>query len=159
MLPLAHFPRIVSLADGAIVRITRCDAEAVVFDRVVALGTAPETYRTTVPAQAVPPLVGFNPTTSEAWPSDAVLADAIENPPAEPTPPRRQETRTVLDRLTPTERAALFGSTNTDVRALLAKACATGAIRDDDQDFPTAVAGLDALGIIAASRWDALLAP
>lgn len=91
--------------------------------------------------------------------SDEVLSDAIANPPPEPPAPRRQETRVILDRLTTGERAALFGSTNTDVRTLVAKALATGAIRDDDPDFPAAVAGLDALGIVASSRWETLLTP
>jgi len=89
----------------------------------------------------------------------AEIAHAIANPPAFPQPPRRQSTRTIIDRLTDAERTALYGSTVTAVRVLLSKAEVEGAIRDDDQDFPTAVAGLDALGIIAASRWDALLAP
>lgn len=89
---------------------------------------------------------------------DATLVAAIENPLVEPAAPRRQETRTILDRLTSAERAALFGSTNTDIRTLVAKALATGAIRDDDPDFPAAVAGLDALNIISENRWPALLA-
>ena len=85
----------------------------------------------------------------------ADIAWAIANP---PTFPHRQETRIILDRLTNAERAALFGSTHTDIRTLVAKALATGAIRDDDPDFPAAVAGLAALNIIAANRWTALLA-
>lgn len=109
------------------------------------------------PIQVAPVLVGEEATYAD--PSDEVLAAAIENPPAEPAAPRRQETRVVLDRLTPTEDAALFGSENLAVKKLLAKATSEGAIRDDDPDFPAARAGLDALGIIAADRWDALLAP
>jgi hypothetical protein len=76
-----------------------------------------------------------------------------------PTVALRQETRTVLDRLTPTELSALITSDNVGVRALVLKATAAGAIRSDDPEFPAAKTGLDALGIIAASRWDALLAP
>lgn len=88
----------------------------------------------------------------------ADIAYAIANP-VVPPPVRRQETRIVLDRLTDPERAALFDSSNTGVRTLVAKALATGAIRDDDPEFSAAVAGLDALGIVASSRWEALLAP
>jgi len=71
---------------------------------------------------------------------------------------RRQATRTILDRLTPAESAALLDSTNPGIRLLLLKAVAEGFIRDDDPDFPAARAGLDALGIIATDRWDALFA-
>lgn len=158
-LPASHFPRVVAIGDGALVRITRVDTEAVVFDRVVALGATPQRYRSTAPAQAVPPIAGFDPATAEAWPTDAALVDAIEHPPAAPPPVRRQETRLVLDRLTEPERAALLGSTHTGIRTLVAKALATGAIRDDDPEFPAAVTGLAALGIVAASRWEALFAP
>lgn len=92
-------------------------------------------------------------------PTDAELATAIANPPAEPPAPRRQDTRVILDRLTEPEAAALTACTVPGIRLLVLKATATGAIRADDPDFPAAVAGLDALGIIAASRWTALLAP
>jgi hypothetical protein len=71
---------------------------------------------------------------------------------------RRQATRTILDRLTPDESAALLNSTAIGIRLLVLKAVAEGFIRDDDPDFPAARAGLDALGIIAADRWDALFA-
>lgn len=80
----AHFPRIINLPDGSLARVTRCDATDIAFDRVVALVTAPETYRTTVPAQAVPAIAGFDPATAAAWPSDAALAEAIANPPDAP---------------------------------------------------------------------------
>jgi hypothetical protein len=72
---------------------------------------------------------------------------------------RRQATRTILDRLTPAESAALLDSANVGIRLLVLKAVAEGFIRDDDPDFPAARAGLAALGIIAAARWDALFAP
>lgn len=90
--------------------------------------------------------------------SDATLAAAIANPPA-PVITRRQETRVVISRMTEEERAALFGSNNTQVRTLVAMALATGTISDADPDYATGVAGLAALGIIASSRWPALLAP
>jgi hypothetical protein len=84
-MPLAsnHFPRIVTLADTSLVRITRCDAEAVVFDRVNAL------EQILVPAQAVPPISGFDPAVAAAWPTDAVLATQIATPPAVPPQPWR----------------------------------------------------------------------
>jgi hypothetical protein len=88
----------------------------------------------------------------------ADIAYALANPPAPPVAVRRQETRTILDRLTTDEQAALLLSDNPDVRLLIAKATATGAIRDDDPDFAGAVAGLDALGIIDADRWADLMA-
>lgn len=75
-----HFPRIVTLAAGR-ARVTRCDATDIAFDRVEALGTTPETYRVTVPAQAVPPIAGFDPETAEEWPGDAALVAAIDEPP------------------------------------------------------------------------------
>ena len=112
-------------------------------------------YRVRLPNGAVTAFPAHSGDPCEAN-AAADIAHAIANP---PTFPRWQETRTILDRLTADERAALFGSTNTEIRTLVAKALATGAIRDDDPDFHAAVAGLAALGIIAAERWDALLAP
>lgn len=75
--------------------------------------------------------------------------------------PRRQETDTILLRLTPAEREALFNTrkANWQIDYLLTRAASTGAISESDADFPAAVGALDALGIIAAARWDDLLAP
>jgi hypothetical protein len=96
-------------------------------------------------------------------PSEVLAADeiahAIAHPPTLPAAPRSQSTRVILDRLTPAEAAALTGSTHAAIKLLVLKATAAGSIREDDPDFPTARAGLDALGIIAAARWDALFAP
>jgi hypothetical protein len=83
-------------------------------------------------------------------------ADAVAR--AALPPIRRQATRRILDRLTPAESAALLDSTNPGIRLLVLKSVAEGFIRDDDPDFPAARAGLDALGIISAARWDALFA-
>lgn len=78
-----HFPRIVTLADASLAQVTRCDTEALVFDRVDALGNV------TAPAQAVPPITGFDPANAEAWPSDEELAAQIDAPPAVPPQPWR----------------------------------------------------------------------
>lgn len=117
-----------------------------------------DTYCVLVDSGAVYGYKSQSGTPSQAL-AAAEIAHAIANPPPLPVPVRRQDTRIVLDRLTEPERAALFGSTHTGIRTLVAKALATGAIRDDDPEFAAAVAGLDALGIVASSRWEALLAP
>jgi hypothetical protein len=96
----------------------------------------------------------------DAWRQADIAAGWVPGQPeVAQSSPRRQETRVIINRLTDAERAALFGSTNTGIRTLVAIALATGVIQEDDPDFAAGVAGLDALGIIAASRWDALLAP
>lgn len=87
------------------------------------------------------------------------LAALLASPQTVTPGARRQDTRVILDRLTEAEAAALTACTVPGIRLLVLKAAATGAIRDDDPDFLAAVAGLNALGIIAASRWDALFAP
>lgn len=75
-LSTTHFPRIVTVS-GSRFRVTRCDTNDICFDRVTALGTTPETYRTDFPAQAVLPIAGFNPATATEWPTDAALIAAI----------------------------------------------------------------------------------
>lgn len=97
--------------------------------------------------------------TPSAQLAPAEIAYAIAHPPAPPLPARSQATRTILDRLTPTEAAALTACTQPGIQMLILKATAAGTIREDDPDFPTARAGLDALGIIATTRWTALFAP
>ncbi len=95
------------------------------------------------------------------WEIVGGIVKAVTVPaPAEPTF-KRQETDVILRRLTPRERTALFAARRVsgDIDYLLTRASATGSIRDDDPDFAQGVAALDAAGIIAASRWDALLAP
>lgn len=89
--------------------------------------------------------------------AEAIIA-AIANPPVATVAPRRQSTRIILDRLTAAEAQALMESTQWQVRLLVAKATSTGSIHEDDADFPAARAALDALGIVATDRWDALFA-
>ena len=68
---------------------------------------------------------------------------------------------TVLQRLTNAERAALFTARRTywQVDYFLTRASTTGIISTADADLPAAQAMLAQLGIIAADRWPALLAP
>lgn len=83
-------------------------------------------------------------------------------PPApEPVVYRRQDTDTILQRLTSQEYQALHAAKNSNwaIDRLLMRAVSTGVIDESDPDFPAAVTGLDSAGAIAASRWDALLAP
>ena len=79
---------------------------------------------------------------------------------ASPLPPR-QSTGMVRRRMTDTERAALHAAKGSSwqIDHFVALADSEGVIDSTDPDFPAAVAALDALGIIAASRWDELLAP
>jgi hypothetical protein len=72
---------------------------------------------------------------------------------------RRQDTDVILARLTEAETVALFSSADPRVKALIAKATATGGIRDDDPRFPQARTLLAALGIIAFGRWDDFFQP
>jgi hypothetical protein len=74
---------------------------------------------------------------------------------------RSQETDVILQRLTPTESQALFTARqqNWQIDRLITRATATGSISEADPEFPTARTALDAAGIIAAARWDELLAP
>jgi len=93
-----------------------------------------------------------------------IKADIYEpfTPEPEPTPPpapRIQFTRTVLDRLTDTEYAALCDCPVIAIQHAMEAARIEQVISESDKDFPAFVAGCDALGIIAASRWDDLLAP
>lgn len=70
----AHFPRVVAITGGA-ARVTRCDATDIAFDR--GAGTTLNNFMVEYPAQAVLPIVGFDPETAEEWPSDATIAAAI----------------------------------------------------------------------------------
>lgn len=75
--------------------------------------------------------------------------------------PKKQATRIVLDRLTLAETAALKAaeSASPEAWAWIRKAVTEAAISESDPDFPAARQFLDAAGIIAAARWDELLAP
>lgn len=91
--------------------------------------------------------------------ADAEAAVAVASAPPIPATPKKQSARTVLSRLTDTEYAALHGSTNIGIQRGLEAARIEGLISESDPDFPAFRAGCDALGIIAAARWDDLLAP
>ena len=146
-----HFPRILT-AGGALVRVTRCDGNDIAFDRVTALGTTPETYRTTAPAQAVPPMAGFDPLTATEWPTDAALAAAIANPPAAPAPVVVLTPLTILGRLTPTEEAALATSPDLAVAIVRDRLIAASEVRSDDPRTAEGKAILVAKGVITAER-------
>lgn len=70
-----------------------------------------------------------------------------------------QKTDIVLGRLTDAEYDALTTSTVIGIRRAVDMARSTGVIADSHPAFAPFVAGADALGIIASSRWPALLAP
>ena len=67
----------------------------------------------------------------------------------------------VLSRMTPDERAALFTARRTvwQVDYFLTRAAANGIVSTDDPDLPAAQDMFAQLGIIAADRWNDLLAP
>lgn len=71
---------------------------------------------------------------------------------------RSQPTRKVLDRLTDAEYAALIDCPIVAIKRAVDAARSEGTISEADPLFSSFVAGCDALGIIAASRWDDLLA-
>jgi hypothetical protein len=87
--------------------------------------------------------------------------ELILPPPAPATPPvpRQQETEVVLARLTDAEYDALTTSPHIGIRRAVDAARATGIISEAHPAFAPFVAGADALGIIATTRWAALLAP
>lgn len=136
-----------NLPNGTTARVTRIGTTDLGYD--LGSGTGDEFVSTDSAKSAA-----WTP--GEEEPTEAELIAAIVAP--APASVRRAETRTILDRLTTDEQAALLLSDVPAVRVMVAKATATGVIQDNDPDFPVAVAGLDALGIIAANRWDALLA-
>ena len=72
---------------------------------------------------------------------------------------RIQKTDIVLSRLTDAEYDSLTSSTVIGIRRAVDLARSTGVIADNHPAFAPFVAGAAALGIIAANRWDALLAP
>jgi hypothetical protein len=73
--------------------------------------------------------------------------------------PRSQKTDIVLGRLTDAEYDALTTSVVIGIRRAVDMARSTGTISDAHPAFAPFVAGADALGIIAADRWEILLAP
>jgi hypothetical protein len=72
---------------------------------------------------------------------------------------RVQKTDIVLSRLTDAEYDALTTSTVIGIRRAVDMARSTGTISDAHPAFAPFAAGAAALGIIAANRWPALLAP
>ena len=93
-------------------------------------------------------------------PSPENVEADIASPPAVIPPPLRQASDLVVFRLTDAEVNALTSATAPAAvkRAWLA-ATSTGIISQADPRFPDLVAALDQLGVIAAARWPALLAP
>lgn len=110
-------------------------------------------YRIATPSGQV---IGIHANTTPS--PDAVEAD-IANPPPAPAVPLVQSSRVVLARLTPTEKAALRACTVSAIQDAYDVALITGVISGADPEFAAFIGGLDALGIIAAARWPALLAP
>lgn len=114
-------------------------------------------------ADECPP--GYEPSTeaaADAWVAAQLAAGWTPAPvPAEPvTPePRRQATDIILDRLTDAEVVALTSSAHPAARRAWLAATSTGTVSEADPRFPALVSALDQLGIIAAARWPALLAP
>lgn len=142
-------PQIATLANGNRVQITRADANDVVYNLLAPIDPLkPEQITIRTGALGVP------------GGTFATLAEVIahlNNPPA-PVVLRKQSTRVVLQRLTPTERAALRACTVPEIEDAYDVALIEGIVSEADPDFPAFRTALDQLGIIAASRWAALLA-
>lgn len=75
------------------------------------------------------------------------------------TTTRQQSGATVIRRLTDAEIVALDASRHPAAIRAKMLAQSEGVISEADPDFAALTAALDALGIIAAARWPALLAP
>jgi len=70
-----------------------------------------------------------------------------------------QSGATVIRRLTDTEIVALDSSSHPAAIRAKMLAQSEGVISESDQDFSALTGALDQLGIIAANRWEVLLAP
>lgn len=123
----------------------------------------PQTLLARVYAASCPD--GYEPSTEQdaaAWEAAQIAAGWTPAPlpakPAQPEP-RRQATDIILDRLTDAEVVALTSSAHPAARRAWLAATSTGTVSETDPRFPALVSALDQLGIIAAARWDALLAP
>lgn len=116
-------------------------------------GPAPEGYELATPETLA---------AARAWAAEQVATGAwAPPPPVEPAPavePRKQNGATVIRRLTDAEIVALNNSTHPAAVRAKMLAMSEGLISEADPDFSALTDALDALGIIAASRWDALLA-
>ena len=73
--------------------------------------------------------------------------------------PRTQSGATVIRRLTDAEIVALDASKHPAAIRAKMLAQSEGVISESDQDFSALTGALDQLGIIAANRWEILLAP
>ena len=73
--------------------------------------------------------------------------------------PRTQSGATVIRRLTDAEIVALDASKHPAAIRAKMIAQSEGVISESDQDFTALTGALDQLGIIAANRWEILLAP
>jgi len=73
--------------------------------------------------------------------------------------PRTQSGATVIRRLTDAEIIALDSSSHPAAIRAKMIAQSEGVISEADQDFAALTGALDQLGIIAANRWEVLLAP
>ena len=148
-------PQIATLANSARVRITRADASDIVFDL---LGAEPAITDPLTPETVLAPCRGVIGGTFADFAGVVAHLESELAKPA-PAPPLRQSARVVLDRLTDAEFLALTTSTVPQVKRALETARIEGVILDADPAFATFRAGLDALGIIATTRWPVLLAP
>lgn len=154
----AHFPRVLTLTDGSKVRVTRCDATDIAFDRIAPRGTTPETYTVLAPAQGAAPIAGFNPATAQQWPTDAALVAAIEAPQPAVAAVTVLTPLQILGRLTQAEEAALASSTDLAVTIVRNRLIAASEVRSDDPRTAEGKAILIAKGIITAQRAAAVFA-
>jgi hypothetical protein len=79
--------------------------------------------------------------------------------PVEPALPRSASGATIIRRLTDAEVLALNGSVHPAAVRAKMLAMSEGLVSEADPDFAALTAALDGLGIIAAARWNELLAP
>jgi len=89
------------------------------------------------------------------------LPDGAVESEEEYVPVVRIDSDTVLSRLTPAEREALFTARRTvwQVDYFLTRASTTGIVSTNDPDLDQAKVMFAQLGIIASNRWTELLAP
>jgi len=116
-------------------------------------GEEGDIYRISTPSGQV---IGIR---ANGTPSPENVEADISNPVPVAAAPLVQSARVVLARLTPTEKASLRACTVTAIQDAYDVALITGVISEADPEFASFIGGLDALGIIAAARWDDLLAP
>jgi hypothetical protein len=120
---------------------------------VLDYGDDGDIYRISTPSGQV---IGIR---ANGVPSPENVEADIANPTPAPAAPLVQSARVVLARLTFAEKAALRACTVPAIQDAYDVALITGVISEADPDFASFIGGLDALGIIASSRWKTLLAP